>query len=269
MVLNMPLTSRYQYFMERKSVAHFPVSIGDYKQFVEKIVSTGLLGNSDYVCVGNVHMLVEASKNKEFGLIVHNAGLITPDGMPLIWSLKLLHGIRQSRVAGMELLPDLLKSATMHQLPVYFYGADEKMLNTTRDHIKSHFGGLIVAGMYSPHFRSLSVEEEVEVVKKINESGARLVFVILGCPKQEKWMASMKGRIHAVMIGIGGALPVMIGMQKRAPRWMQQAGLEWSFRLLQEPRRLFKRYVITNSMFLLILFREIIRIRILKRPSYS
>ena len=110
--------------------------------------------------------------------------------------------------------------------------------------------------MYSPPFRALSLEEEDRIVYMLNESGARLVFVILGCPKQEKWMASMQTRIQAVMIGIGAALPVLAGIHKRAPRWMQKTGLEWFYRLVQEPRRLFKRYATTNTLFLYVLLKE-------------
>ena len=101
----------------------------------------------------------------------------------------------------------------------------------------------------------------------INESGARLLFVVLGCPKQEKWMASMKGRISVCMVGIGGARPVMIGMQKRAPEWMQQYGLEWFYRLIQEPKRLFKRYLVTNTMFIILLAKYFTRKRILHLPN--
>jgi N-acetylglucosaminyldiphosphoundecaprenol N-acetyl-beta-D-mannosaminyltransferase len=103
--------------------------------------------------------------------------------------------------------------------------------------------------MYSPPFRELTAAEEGEVAAKINASGARLVFVILGCPRQERWMARMKGRVDALMVGVGGALPVLIGMQRRAPVWMQRNGLEWLYRLMQEPRRLFWRYAVTNTVF--------------------
>jgi N-acetylglucosaminyldiphosphoundecaprenol N-acetyl-beta-D-mannosaminyltransferase len=121
-----------------------------------------------------------------------------------------------------------------------------------------HYPNLHIRGLYSPPFRALTPEEEERTIERINSSGAKLLFVVLGCPKQEQWMASMAGRINAVMIGIGGALPVLIGMQKRAPKWMQRAGLEWLFRLLQEPRRLFKRYFVTNSVFLYLLSRELV-----------
>ena len=113
--------------------------------------------------------------------------------------------------------------------------------------------------MYSPPFRQLTSAEENNIIENINRSGAKLVFVILGCPKQERWMASAKGRVNAFMIGVGGSLPVMIGLQKRAPRWMQTAGLEWFFRLSQEPGRLFKRYAVTNTFFIYLFCKAYLR----------
>ena len=139
------------------------------------------------------------------------------------------------------------------------------MLQTTSQYISSTFPHLQIAGMYSPPFRVLNEEEANDTVIQINSSGAQLVFVVLGCPKQEKWMAAMKGRVHAMMIGVGGALPVLAGMQKRAPVWMQQTGMEWFYRLYKEPQRLFKRYAITNTLFLYLLTKEIIKIHLLKR----
>jgi len=211
---------------------------------------------SSYTCIANVHMLVEAHKDASFSAVVNNADIVTPDGIPLTWGLKLLHGIKQDRVAGMDILPDLLKAAEEKAIPVYFYGGTDEMLDKTKEFINLHFNKLKLAGIYSPPFRILSEEENNDIIQSINKSGAKLVFVVLGCPKQEKWMSSMRGRINAAMIGVGGALPVFIGMKKRAPRWMQKSGMEWLFRWAQEPRRLFKRYLVTNSLFLFLLSKE-------------
>jgi N-acetylglucosaminyldiphosphoundecaprenol N-acetyl-beta-D-mannosaminyltransferase len=201
-------------------------------------------------------MLVEAYKNKEFAEVINNAKITTPDGVPLTWGLKWLYGIRQERVAGMDLLPDLLRTASQQAIPVFFYGGAEEMLSVILEYVKVHYSGILVAGTYCPPFRQLTPDEEVEVIDSINTSGARLVFVSLGCPKQERWMASMKGRIKATMIGVGAAFSVLSGVQKRAPRWMQKSGLEWLYRLFQEPKRLFKRYLTTNSVFLYLLIKE-------------
>jgi len=230
----------------------------------EKIIVNSINHYSSYVCVANVHMCIEVKRNLDYARIVNNADLVTADGMPLVWALKLLYGIKQERVAGMDLLPKLLEVAEEKDLKVFFYGGSENMLSKTKEYISKHYPSLKYHNYLSPPFRELSLEEMDEHANIINFSGANLVFVALGCPKQEKWMAAMKGKVNACMVGIGGALPVMIGMQKRAPLWMQKFGLEWLFRLAQEPKRLFKRYLITNSLFLRYLFIEFFKTRILK-----
>ncbi|MFT3748756.1 MAG: WecB/TagA/CpsF family glycosyltransferase [Agriterribacter sp.] len=235
------------------------VNTGQYQTFVERITDLAFSGTSSYVCVANVHMLVEAYLDKKFAEVVNSADIITPDGVPLLWASRLLYGKKQDRVAGMDLLPDLLKRAERESLPVYFYGGTTEMLDNAQIFLAQNYPRLNVAGLFSPPFRSLTDAEQAAIEQNINNSKARIVFVILGCPKQEKWMGSMKGKINACMIGIGGALPVLIGAQKRAPQWMQKNGLEWLYRLSQEPRRLAKRYIITNSIFTWLLLKTWIK----------
>lgn len=242
--------------LPKKRILSINVSEGKYPQFVETIVELAQRKHSSYVCVANVHMLVEAHQSKAFQDIVNSADIVTPDGMPLARCFQLLHRQRQDRVDGMSLLPALLEEFSNRNLSVYFYGGSSKMINETTKYLVDNYPSLKIAGAYSPPFRPLTENEKNGVAKTITESGANLVFVILGCPKQEKWMNEMKGKIPAVMIGIGGALPVLIGMQRRAPEWMQKNSLEWLFRLGQEPKRLFKRYFSTNSTFLYLLAKE-------------
>lgn len=250
--------------MKKVDLLSISVSTGAYDEFVHTIVDSARERKSHYTCVANVHMLVEAYNDNRFARVVSDADVITPDGKPLAWALRMLYGIKQDRVAGMDLLPDLLRHASTNRIPVFFYGGTENLLKRTTQYLGAHFPNLLVAGCYSPPFRPLTSPEEEEVIENINSSGASLVFVALGCPKQEKWMASMMGRLNAVTVGIGGALPVLVGLQKRAPRWMQQAGLEWSFRLVQEPARLFKRYAVTNTMFLYLLMKAYLRKKLVK-----
>jgi N-acetylglucosaminyldiphosphoundecaprenol N-acetyl-beta-D-mannosaminyltransferase len=181
--------------------------------------------------------------------------------------MRLLYGINQERVAGMDILPDLLKDAERLNLSVFFYGGTHEMLIKTKEYVQSNYHSLKSHEYFSPPFRNLNEEEESEIIQRINDFEANLVFVILGCPKQEKWMASMKGRINSCMVGIGGALPVMIGMKKRAPRWMQKMSLEWLYRLVQEPRRLFKRYLMTNSLFLFLIVKQLFHLKFTKQRS--
>jgi N-acetylglucosaminyldiphosphoundecaprenol N-acetyl-beta-D-mannosaminyltransferase len=245
--------------MKKVQVLNFPISVGKYQDYIENIIDSAFTGHSEYICVANVHMLVEAFYNKSYSEKVRKASMVAPDGMPLTWALRLLYGVKQDRVAGMDVLPALLKKAEKTKLPVYVYGGTETTLLRTREYLDHHYPNLVINGLYSPPFRELTPEEELEIIDRINGSGAKLIFVSLGVPKAERWMSSMIGKINAVMIGIGGALPVMVGMQKRAPKWMQNAGLEWLFRLYLEPRRLFKRYAITNSLFLYLLSRELVK----------
>ena len=248
-----------------KRVLALEISTGKYHDFIEKIVELSYNRSSSYVCVANVHMCIEAHQHPDFQNIVNSADLVTPDGMPLVFALKMLYGIDQHRVAGMDLLPDLLKIASQQELKLFFYGGTDEMLDNTKAYICKNYPGLEHAHFCSPPFRKLSNAEENEIVAKINESEANIVFVALGCPKQERWMFKMKGKVNACMIGIGGALPVMIGMQKRAPLWMQKSGLEWLFRLSQEPKRLFKRYFITNSLFIYLFLKEYVGRRLIHK----
>lgn len=249
--------------MQKINLLSLSLSQGFYNSFFNQIIEWAKCRQSKYTCLTNVHMMIEAYKNPGFAKMVNDADLIIPDGMPLKWGLRFLYGVKQERIAGMELLADLLKEAENQKLTVFFYGGTENMLQKTRSYLKRHYPLLNIVGLYSPPFRPLSPEEEMETINKINASEAHLVFVALGCPKQEKWMAKMKGKINAVMVGVGGAVPMMVGLQKRAPQWVQNIGMEWFFRLIQEPRRLFKRYAITNSIFIYLLIKEWIRIRIL------
>lgn len=251
--------------MNKKSLNGFYLSSGTYREFIDELVTMASGRKSSYTCVANVHMFIEAYQNPAFSKIIGDADMVAPDGIPLCWYLRLKYGLKQERVAGMDLLPDLLGEMARKNLSVAFYGGTPEMLQQTNVYINQHYPALQISAMLSPPFRALTVMEEEEVIQQINDSRAHLVFVILGCPRQEKWMAAMKGRIHATMIGVGGALPVLIGQQKRAPRWMQKGGLEWLFRLAQEPGRLFKRYAITNSYFIYLLCKDCISSLFLKK----
>jgi N-acetylglucosaminyldiphosphoundecaprenol N-acetyl-beta-D-mannosaminyltransferase len=249
----------------KQKLMRFKVSLASQGQTVEKLLAYSKSEASQYVCVANVHMLVEAYQNPSFNRVVNNAAVVTSDGKPLTWALRLLYGIRQERVAGMFLMQDLLQAAAAEDLPVFFYGCTKEVLAETKSYLQKTYPALQLGGFISPPFRLLTAEEEESHVQEINASGARLVFVALGCPKQEAWMARMQGRINAVMIGVGAALPVMVGLRQKAPMWIQNSGMEWLFRLSLEPRRLFRRYTVTNTIFLYLLTKEFIRIRLFKQ----
>lgn len=218
-------------FMKRRRVVSLNLSTGTYCDFITRIIGLGVHRMSSYVCIANVHMTIEAFRNKDFEHIVNNADIVTPDGMPLAKGLKMLYGLEQERVSGMDLMPDLIKESEKEGLSIYFLGSTIDVLEKIRERIYREHPQLKIAGFYSPPFRQLTKEEEIETIQSINLSGANIVFVALGCPKQETWMAKHKEKINAVMIGLGGAFPVYSGLQRRAPVIMQNYSLEWLFRL--------------------------------------
>lgn len=242
--------------LPKKRILSIDVSYGTYNEFVKTIIEQAAAKISSYVCVANVHMLVEAYHTPEFQKVVNNAYLVTPDGMPLAKGFKAVYDQHQDRVNGMSLLPSLLNAAEKQELSVFFYGSTELSLQKTADHLKVQYPKLKISGMYSPPFKKLSEDEMDEIAKMITEADTNIVFVVLGCPKQEIWMNDMQGKIPALMIGVGGALSTMIGENKRAPQWMQENSLEWLYRLTQEPTRLFSRYLKTNSQFLYLVAKE-------------
>lgn len=248
--------------MKKIELVNFGITTGTYSAFVEHIIAGSATHISSVVCVANVHMFVEAQKDVAFRAVVNQADIVTPDGKPLSWALRLLNGIRQERVAGMDLFPTLLKEAAKKGTSVYFYGGSDNMMTKLLALLRETLPSLKIAGAYSPPFRKLTPDEMAGIAVRINETSPGIVFVALGCPKQEKWMSDMKGKINATMIGVGGAIPVFAGIQKRAPAWMQRNGLEWFYRLLQEPKRLFRRYAVTNSTFIYIILREYFRQKI-------
>lgn len=242
--------------MLHKKIFSLKISLGTFQDFIQKIIQLSVQKQSSYVCVANVHMCIETYKDERFAEIVNNADLVTPDGKPLVFGLKWLYDIEQDKVSGPDLMPSLLAEAEKENLSVFFYGATQEVLNQLIEFCKQKYPDLKIAGVISPPFRKLTETEELADINVINRSKANLVFVALGCPKQEVWMNRMKGKINAVMLGVGGAFPMLVGAEKRAPIWMQENGLEWFFRLAQDPKRLFKRYLVTNSWFIYLLTRE-------------
>ena len=235
--------------MKKRRLLNTLISTGNYKEFVDEIIRLSQQSKSSYVCISNVHMLIEAYRDKEYNKVVNEADIATPDGMPLAKSLSLIYGLKQDRVAGMDIMPSLLKESESKSLSVYFYGSSEETLDLIISKSKIEYPSLIIAGHYSPPFKLLSEEEKQDIITKINNSNPDFVLVALGCPKQEKWMAEHKNKVNSCMLGVGGAFGVYAGIQDRAPQWMQKLSLEWLFRFSQEPSRLWKRYLITNSMF--------------------
>ncbi|MBW4665809.1 MAG: WecB/TagA/CpsF family glycosyltransferase [Chroococcus sp. CMT-3BRIN-NPC107] len=225
---------------------------------IKTILSWASNHESRFVCIANVHMLMEAYWNSQFSQVLNNADMVAPDGMPLVWMMKLMGFRQQNRVAGTDVLLALCRLASNQNISIFFLGSEESILNKMRVKLKQEFPNLEIANMVSLPFRPLTPTEDKAIVQKINESGAALVLVSLGCPKQEYWMYEHQGKLQAVTIGLGGAFPVLAGIHKKAPVWLQNLGLEWLFRLIQEPRRLWKRYARTMPPFVWLSLRQLI-----------
>jgi N-acetylglucosaminyldiphosphoundecaprenol N-acetyl-beta-D-mannosaminyltransferase len=202
--------------------------------------------------------VVTARLEQDFSAVIHNADMATPDGAPVAWLMRRLGRDGQARINGPDLMWRYCAEAAKRNEAIYLYGGQQSTLDILQQKLLQQFPGLKIAGAYSPPYRELTPEEDAAAVQAINESGAGTVWVSLGCPKQEKWMAEQKGRINAVMIGVGAAFDYHAGTIKRAPLWMQNNGLEWLHRLCSEPRRLWKRYCVTNSLFIYFALRQLL-----------
>lgn len=210
-------------------------------------------GRSGYVIAANVHVVMTAYWQRAFQQIVNQAALVTPDGMPLVWALRLLGVPEASRVYGPDLMLAWCDRAARSGVPIFLYGGTATMLEKLVQRLSNEFPGLAIAGTYAPPFRALTAEEEAVDVERIRGSGAKVLLVGLGCPKQEAWMARHQEHLPLVMIGVGAAFSFHSGEVSQAPRWMMRQGLEWLYRLLVEPRRLWRRYLINNPAFVVLM----------------
>jgi N-acetylglucosaminyldiphosphoundecaprenol N-acetyl-beta-D-mannosaminyltransferase len=234
----------------RKRVVSIDLSLLTYQEALNNVIELGKSNTPSYVCFSNVHMTMEASASPDFQKIVNSSTYSFADGMPLVFALRILYGIRQDRIAGMDFMLDALRMCDEKRLSVFLFGSTPEVLESLSRYVHLNFPRLQLAGILSPPFRTLTEVENNAIIDQINSSGANLVFVGLGCPKQEIWMEKNSSRINACLLGVGGAFEIYAGVTKRAPVWMRNSGLEWAYRLFKEPRRLFKRYAITNFLFL-------------------
>ncbi|GIV00428.1 MAG: UDP-N-acetyl-D-mannosaminuronic acid transferase [Actinomycetota bacterium] len=233
-----------------------------YEGAAERIMAWARAGESRTVCVGTVHMVMEAHDDPGFREAVNGADLVTSDGMPLVWGLRLLGVPGATRVYGPDLTPVVCARAAAAGIPVGFHGGRPEALAGLLERVRRDHPGLRVVYAESPPFGELTPERLEREAEAIAASGARVLFVGLGCPKQERWMAAQRGRVPAVMLGVGAAFDFLAGTKRQAPRWMQRAGLEWAFRLATEPRRLWRRYLANNPRFLVLFGAQVLRERL-------
>jgi N-acetylglucosaminyldiphosphoundecaprenol N-acetyl-beta-D-mannosaminyltransferase len=219
------------------------------EQTSETIIQLSREGHH-YVCAANVHMIMESHDDARFRDLVNSATIVVPDGKPIVWALRRLGAKRVERITGYSLTLQVLEKARKNGISVGFYGGDEKILDLMVRRVQKDHPGLRIAYAFSPPFRTLSDNEDQTIVENLVQSGVKILFVGLGCPKQEQWMASHKDQIPAVMIGVGAVFEFLAGTKARAPKVLQEMGLEWLFRLFLEPRRLWRRYLVENPRFI-------------------
>ena len=240
--------------MKKKILSSY-ITQGTRDEHIPDLVNLAKNREPAYVCMVNVHMLIEAHNSPEFQEVVNQATYAFPDGAPVAKMFKRVYGIEQERIAGMDFFPYFLGICNEHGFKVALIGSTDEVLGQIKDKVAAELPQVEISCAISPPFGEAWDNEEY--IRQINQAGTNVVFVALGCPKQEKWMHQFSSRINAPLFGVGGAFPVYVGQIKRAPVWMQRSGLEWLYRLLQEPGRMFKRYFYTNSYFLYLAFRQI------------
>jgi N-acetylglucosaminyldiphosphoundecaprenol N-acetyl-beta-D-mannosaminyltransferase len=211
-------------------------------------------GESKYICVSNVHMCMEAYDDINYRKIVNEADLVVPDGKPIVVAARMLSGLTYEHIRGADLTRALLNKSHESGLRIGFYGGTSSALARMIEYVNANYSNIDVVSSISPPFRDLTEEEDKKYTDELNKSRVQILFIGLGCPKQEKWMAKHRGEIDSIMIGVGAVFDFLSGTKKEAPLWMQRLGLEWLFRLISEPRRLWKRYLYYNTRFVLNFF---------------
>lgn len=239
------------------AVLGVPVDVLSWVGAVDRITDWGAARESRYVSICDAHSIVRASRDEAHGRHIRAADMVTPDGWPVAWMLRHTVAPGQQRINGPDLMWRLLERAQRDGLKVFFYGTTPKTLETLRARLQEAFPSLQVVGMIAPPFRPLSAEEDQRDIDAINASGAHLVMTGLGCPKEDRWMFEHRGRVQAVTLGIGAGIDFWAGNVRRAPLWMRDHGLEWLFRVACEPRRLWRRYLVHNSLFVVGAIRQL------------
>jgi N-acetylglucosaminyldiphosphoundecaprenol N-acetyl-beta-D-mannosaminyltransferase len=224
----------------------------------------------NYVCITGVHGVMESQSDRELRDIHNRAGMVTPDGMPLVWLARLKGLERVERVYGPDLLLEVAKLSLHKGYRHFFYGGGDGVAELLAKRLRARFPCLQVAGTYTPPFRPLTLSEDQAVVERINASGADIVWVGLSTPNQERWLAQHVGRLNVpVLVGVGAAFDFHAGVKRQAPRWMQRSGLEWAFRFVTEPRRLAWRYLKNNPRFALLATAQQIGLRRYHLPRWG
>ena len=250
-----------QFSIPTKYLLNTPITCLTFEEQIILMLRWARAKESKTICLANVHMLMEAYWDRSFAEVLEEADMVTPDGMPLVWMLQKLGIYNQNRVAGLDVFVNLCEQAQQCQIRVYCVGSQPEVLGKMKHRLEEEYPVLQIAGMET--LPQITIEEIVKdvddfLIDRINQSGAGIVFVCLGCPKQEIWMRQHQGKINAVMVGVGAVFSMYAGLNPRAPYLLQKAGLEWLYRLLQEPQRLWYRYGKTIPPFLYLAIKQLL-----------
>ena len=245
-----------QYNIPKCCILGVNIAAINMKWLLDFIVKNIKKLSGKYICVSNVHTTVMSYEDESYKNIQNSAILALPDGGPLS-SVGRKRGFKEmQRTTGPDFMEEILKISVEKGYKHYFYGSTDETLNQMKEVLAKKYPGLNIVGMYSPPFRALTPEEDAEIINKINDSNPDFVWVGLGAPKQEIWMYNHQDKIKGLMIGVGAAFDFHAGNIKRAPKWMQNCNLEWFYRLMQQPKKLFSRYIKTNFKFIKLIMKE-------------
>lgn len=242
------------------SILDTNITVSSMEKATKYLIDNLEMLRGEYICIANVHTTVMSFRNAEYRNVQNSAAMTLADGKPLAIVSKRRGYIEAERVPGPDLMPKIFEVSKEYGYRHFFYGSSEETLKKLERNLHERYPYLNIVGMYSPPYRALTDEEDIEIIKKINDCRPDFIWVALGAPKQENWMYDHKGKVNGIMLGVGAAFDFEAGTVKRAPKWMQEMCLEWLHRLLQDPKRLFSRYISTNFSFIWNVWKESIRI---------
>jgi N-acetylglucosaminyldiphosphoundecaprenol N-acetyl-beta-D-mannosaminyltransferase len=244
---------------EHCTVISMNVDVTNLSNALDRIEQLAINQAGSYVCISNVHMCMEVFDSSEFESVVNNADLVIPDGRPLSWAQKLLSHSEAEQVRGQDIMNAVCQQSGIKSLNIGLYGgSSDELLQQVVTELQTSYPDINITFSYSPPFRPLTDEEDQGIIHKINDADVNVLFVGIGCPKQERWMAAHKESLNCVMLGVGAAYDFIAGSKKHAPRWVQRVGLEWLFRFCSEPQRLWKRYLQQNPRFVYYFTKQLI-----------
>ena len=235
---------------EARRILGMRVDATSYAECADTALAMGLAKTGGMVCVATVHMVMESFDDPAFRRCVNAADRVTPDGVPLVWALRRRGISDATRVYGPELMSEICARAEARELTIGLYGGTPRVLTALCARLHKRYPRLQIRFAFAPPFAPLGSEEDARITEAMAASGAHVVFVGLGCPKQERWMADHRARLPCALVGVGAAFDFLAGEKAQAPAWMQRCGLEWLFRLIHEPRRLARRYLVGNPRFI-------------------